>query len=124
MKTNSTITKETAIPRVTAATVLNYIGTYGPCEIVHTDGLDRDCLCYTIRACADGTLAAPWQPCDKEFSRHFWLVNGELGTCLPDEGGCDVFHGVGLDLGLICSLLADDINDWLNDLAYWGRNNR
>lgn len=123
MTTNTipTISKETAIPRVTADTVLDYIRTYGPGELVHTDGLDRDCLCYTIRVCADGTLAAPWKPCDKEVSRHFWLVNGELGTCLPDEGGCDIFHGVGLDLRLMCSLLADDINSWLDDLAYWSR---
>ena len=120
MTTNTipTISKETAIPRVTADTVLDYIRTYGPGELVHTDGLDRDCLCYTIRVCADGTLAAPWKPYDKKISRHVWVARGSLNVCRPGSA----FVGPDLNLNLVCSLLADDINSWLDWLAYWNSN--
>ena len=107
--------KTKTIPHVTADAILDYIRTYSPGGLIHSDDMERDCLCYTIRACADRTLAAPWEPYDKKSSRHVWVTRGSLNVCRPGSA----FVGPDLNLNLVCSLIAGDINDWLDDLAYW-----
>lgn len=48
------------------------------------------------------------------------LTRDALNTCKADGSDYGRLLGADLDLRLICSLLADDINGWLNELAYWG----
>lgn len=98
MTTKTISTTETIIPHITADTVLDYIRTYSPYEIIPPTGKTGGCICYMVYACADGTLTAPWDPHDKTFTHHIRMADS---------------HGVDQDMRLVSPLLADDINDWL-----------
>lgn len=116
MTTKTIPTTETIVPHIAADTVLDYIRTYGTCKLVPGGIAGRVCICCTVYACADGTLAAPEQPYDKAFNRPIWVDRDDLRTYAD---GSDYSRLPGL--APTCSLIADDVNDWLDFLADWGR---